>query len=142
MKRTFLLLSSLLVFFAVGCQQQASSEAEAETTAEPATLESWDAVKEEYHHLMAFTFHPAEDGDLEPIKKDHAVMAEKAKEFAALGIPTEHSGKGLDVMVKKLQTETEALSALISKGASDEDIKTALFALHDVYHGVEEKSMH
>lgn len=142
MKHTLLLFASVFVFLSFGCQQQASTGQEsASAAAEPATLEAWDAMKEEYHHMMAFTFHPAEDGDLAPIKKDHAAMAEKAKEFAAMGIPEAHAGKGLDELVKKLQADSQALSDLINKGAGDEEIKTALFALHDVYHSIEEKSM-
>lgn len=142
MKRISLLFATLFVLILSGCQQQGSTGQEnTSASAEPASLEAWDAVKEEYHHLMAFTFHPAEEGDLNPIKKDHAAMAEKAKEFAMLGIPKEQEGKGLDELVKKLQADSEGLSNLISKGATDEEIKTALFALHDVYHRIEEVSM-
>lgn len=140
MKHTFFLFVSLLLLSSIGCQQQGTDGDEV-TEAKEVSLETWNAVKEEYHHFMAFTFHPAEDGDLAPIKKDHDAMAAKAKEFAGLAIPGELAGKGLDERVQRLAKETEALSALIESGAGDEEIKTALFGLHDVYHGVEEASM-
>ncbi len=97
----------------------------------------WYQSKEEFHTLMALTFHPAEEGDFEPVKKNHLDLVQKAKDWSALEIPVALAEKEMDVKLQNLIKGAESVSELVTANAETEKIKTSLFALHDVFHGIE-----
>lgn len=99
----------------------------------------WDKWKElkEFHVVMSQTFHPSEEGNLEPIKKRSSEMAEKANLLAKSAIPKEYNTPKIKEAVKKLQKGSKELDAFIkSSKATDEGIKQKLSALHDVFHEI------
>lgn len=99
----------------------------------------WDKWKEikEFHTVMSQTFHPSEEGNLEPIKKRSSEMAEKANILAKSAIPKEYATPKIKEAVKKLEGGSQKLDKLIKSGkASDEQIKKDLSALHDVFHEI------
>lgn len=98
------------------------------------TFDKWPALKN-FHGVMSETFHPMEDGNLEPIKTRSGEMAMKAKELAKSAIPAEFNTPAIQSAVKRLQKGSKSLSKLTKKG-SDEEIKTSLTALHDVFHEI------
>lgn len=99
----------------------------------------WDKWKElkEFHAVMSQTFHPSEEGNLEPIKKRSGEMLEKANLLAKSAIPKEYNTPKIKEAVKKLQKGSKELDAFIkSSKATDEAIKQKLSALHDVFHEI------
>lgn len=99
----------------------------------------WDKWKElkEFHAVMSQTFHPSEEGNLEPIKKRSSEMAEKANLLAKSAIPKEYNTPKIKEAVKKLQKGSKELDSFIkSSKATDEGIKQKLSALHDVFHEI------
>ncbi len=99
----------------------------------------WDKWKElkEFHVVMSQTFHPSEQGSLEPIKKRSSEMAEKANILAKSTIPQEYNTPKIKTAVKKLQKGSKELDAFIKNSkASDEAIKQKLSTLHDVFHEI------
>lgn len=99
----------------------------------------WDKWKElkEFHVVISQTFHPSEEGNLEPIKKRSGEMAEKANFLAKSTIPKEYNTPQIKGAVKKLQKRSKELDAFIkSSKATDEGIKQKLAALHDVFHEI------
>lgn len=99
----------------------------------------WDKWKElkEFHTVMSQTFHPSEEGNLEPIKKRSSEMAEKANILVKSTIPQEYNTPKIRMAVKKLQKGSKELDAFIKNSkASDETIKQKLSALHDVFHEI------
>lgn len=98
------------------------------------TFDKWPALKN-FHGVMSQTFHPMEEGNLEPIKTRSGEMVMKAKELAKSDIPAEFNTPAIQSAVKRLQKGSKSLDKLVKKG-SDEEIKKSLTALHDVFHEI------
>lgn len=97
---------------------------------------SWAELKG-YHSVMSTTFHPAEEGKLEPIKTRSAELAAAASAWLKSTPPAEFNKPAILAKLKLLDTESAALDALIkSKKASDAEITAALTKLHDRFHEI------
>ena len=120
-------LFSLLLFVVCAVANQAQAQS---------IFDKWTALKT-FHGVMSQTFHPAEEGNLEPIKKRSGEMVEKANALAKSAIPAEFKTEKIQTAVKKLQKGSKALDKLVKgKKASDADITKSLSALHDVFHEI------
>ena len=98
-------------------------------------LSSWTALTD-FHKVMSQTFHPSEEGNLEPIKTRIGEMVEKAEALKSSEIPADFNTKKVKKAVKKLVTDSKKLQSSIKAGASDEQIKASLSSLHDVFHQI------
>lgn len=98
-------------------------------------FDAWPQLKE-FHKVMSQTFHPAEEGNLEPIKTRIGEMVEKASALASSTIPTEFDTPKVKSAVLKLEKDSKKLQAKISAGASDAKITKSLVGLHDVFHRI------
>lgn len=101
-----------------------------------AQVKDWKE-KNDFHKIMSQTFHPAEEGNLAPIKSRIQEMETKAVAFQKSDIPSEIANKeevkkNLDELVKG----TKILSKKIRSNSSDEIIKKHLTELHDVFHKI------
>jgi len=96
----------------------------------------WPAL-DEYHKVMAQTFHPSEEGNLEPIKKRSGELKTHAGLVAKSDIPAEFNSPAIKKAVKHLNKDSKTLDKLIqSNKATDPQITKSLAALHDVFHEV------
>lgn len=98
-------------------------------------LSSWTALTD-FHKVMSQTFHPSEEGNLEPIKTRVGELVEKAEALKASAIPTDFNNKKVKKAVKKLAADSKKLQSSIKAGATDAQITTSLSALHDVFHQI------
>jgi superoxide dismutase len=98
-------------------------------------FDDWPALKD-FHKVMSQTFHPSEEGNLEPIKKRSTEMVEKAVALAASTIPAEFNTKEVKAAVAELVSGSKKLDKLVKKGGKDADITKSLSALHDVFHKI------
>jgi HPt (histidine-containing phosphotransfer) domain-containing protein len=90
----------------------------------------------DFHKVMAQTFHPSEEGNLEPIKTRVGEMVEKAKALQASKFPADFDNEKMRKAVAQLVADSEKLQAEIKNGASDKKITKALSGLHDVFHQI------
>lgn len=100
-----------------------------------------DAWKEldAYHMLMMATWHPAkQNNDMAPIRAKVGEMVAAAKVVAASKAPASCQKPELAKAQAGLTAETEKVATLVSKKASDADLKTALGTLHDKFEVLEE----
>ncbi len=97
--------------------------------------EKW-AELETYHKVMSTTFHPAEEGNFEPIKTRIGEMVEAAGKMNSNPIPAEYNKQDILDAAKKLETDSKALQDKITAGATNEDIFKDLNALHDTFHTI------
>jgi len=82
---------------------------------------------------MSTTFHPAEEGKLEPIKTRSAELAAAASAWLKSTPPAEFNKPAILAKLKLLDAESAALDALIKgKKATDAEITAALTKLHDL----------
>ena len=120
MKKSIILL---ITFFAVS-QLKAQS-----------IFDKWEELNE-YHHVMSATFHPAEKGDLEPLKMMAMELTTKADVLAESTIPMEFDTKAIKKAVNQLKTDSKSLYDKVGSKASDDELKESIYMLHDVFHEI------
>lgn len=98
-------------------------------------FDDWPAIKE-FHKVMSETFHSAEDGNLEPIRKLSTVMVERAVALSKSVIPSEFDKKEVKAAIADLVKESKKLDDLVQKKAKDADITAKLTQLHDIFHKI------
>ncbi len=99
------------------------------------TFDKWPAIKE-FHEVMSQTFHPSEEGNLQPIKARSEELMNKAAAVLKSDMPEEFKTKTIFASVEKLQLLSKTVYKLVESKASDADIKIALSDLHDVFHDI------
>ena len=99
------------------------------------TFDKWPAIKA-FHEVMSQTFHPAEEGNLEPIKSRSEELMNKAANVLKSDIPAEYKTPKILASAEKLQMKSKALHKMVQAKASDAEITKSLTELHDVFHEI------
>lgn len=120
---TIILMSATLIF---------SSRSQAQDKAK------WKEM-EEFHKVMAATFHPSEEGKLDPIKDRSQEMVDKAVAWQRSTAPAGYDKKAVTASLRKLVSGAKEINKLVKGKAADDAIKEKLSALHDVFHQIMEK---
>jgi hypothetical protein len=105
------------------------------TVSAQSMAEKWPAIKA-FHGVMSQTFHPAEEGNFEPIKKRSQEMVEKAAALSTSDIPSEYKTKAILASIEKLQISTKELNKMVQDKLSDSDLLKKLSLTHDVFHEI------
>lgn len=92
-----------------------------------------------FHEVMAKTFHPAEEGKLEPIRARSQEMLDKAAAWEKSAAPDGYDKKAVKKSLKQLVKGSEEINKLVKEKATDDILKEKLSALHDVFHEIMEK---
>ncbi|MES2382847.1 MAG: hypothetical protein V4538_17500 [Bacteroidota bacterium] len=122
MKKIIVLLLSLISFSTINKAQS--------------LMEKWPELKA-FHSVMSQTFHPSEEGNLQPIKERSAELLEKANALSKSTIPADYKNEKISNAVKRLAIGAEKLNTAIKdKKISDAEITQALTKLHDVFHEI------
>lgn len=99
------------------------------------TFDKWAAIKD-FHTVMSATFHPAEEGNLEPVKSRSQELVAKAEALLKSDIPAEFRTNTILASVEKLQTNSRALNKLVKAKASDDEIMKSISELHNNFHEI------
>ena len=99
---------------------------------------TWKEMNE-FHTVMSETFHPAEEGHLDAIKKRSQEMADKAAAWQKSTAPEGYDKKKVDASLKKLVKGTKELNNLVKAKSSDKALKEKLSGLHEIFHEIMEK---
>jgi hypothetical protein len=118
--KTFLVLALIVVANSVSAQS---------------TFDKWPAIKE-FHEVMSQTFHPAEEGNLAPIKARSEEMMNKAAMLLKLDIPTEFRTDAILASAERLQLKSKALHKLVKSNGTDAAIVKSITDLHDTFHEI------
>ena|SRR5690348_15109708 len=94
---------------------------------------------EDFHVIMSSTYHPAEEGKLEPIRKRSKEMVDKAVAWEKSTAPSGYDKKAVSTTLKKLVTGAKEIDRMVKANANDQALKTKLSSLHDVFHEIMEK---
>lgn len=97
--------------------------------------EKW-AELEAFHKVMSETFHPAEEGNYQPIKDRIGEMVSIASSMVTNPVPAEYNKPAIIDAAKKLETDSKALEEKIKAGATDQAIFTDLNVIHDTFHTI------
>ena len=99
------------------------------------TFEKWPAIKE-FHEVMSQTFHPAEEGNLAPIKARSEEMMNKAAMLLKSDIPAEFKTNAILASAERLQLKSKALHKLVTSNGADAAIVKSITDLHDTFHEI------
>ncbi|SRR5258706_7028030 len=94
---------------------------------------------DDFHTVMSATFHPAEEGHLDAIKKRSQEMADKAAAWQKSTAPDGYDKEKVEVSLKKLVQGTKELNKLVKAKSADKVLKEKLSGLHDIFHEIMEK---
>lgn len=97
------------------------------------------AEKDAFHKVMSETFHPAEEGKLEPIRKRSQEMIDVAIAWKNSTAPAGYDKEKIMKDLKALVKGAKKLNKNVQKNASDNDLKEELTELHDLFHQITEK---
>lgn len=123
--KVFGIISLSLGFWLIGSTLEAQS-----------VFDTWPALKD-FRGVMSQTFHPAEEGNLAPIKARSLEMYDKAMALSKSTAPAALNTKPIKMAVKELVKGSKSLHKLIkSPTATDAAITNSLTALHDVFHKI------
>jgi hypothetical protein len=96
----------------------------------------WDALQDAYHEVMAGTFHPAQDGNLQPLRERSKELKKAAKKWSKAKLPSKHAGKGLAMKLDALAKESAAINKLVKSKVGDKELTDAIYGLHGIFHDV------
>ena len=99
------------------------------------TFDKWPAIKE-FHEVMSQTFHPAEEGNLAPIRARSEEMMNKAAMLLKSDIPTEFRTDAILASAERLQLRSKALHKLVQSNGVDAAIVKSITDLHDTFHEI------
>ncbi|HEX8575583.1 MAG TPA: hypothetical protein VF677_04740 [Flavobacterium sp.] len=100
------------------------------------TSDKWPAIKA-FHEVISVTFHPSEEGNLQPIKKRSKELLLRAEAILKSDIPVAFKTPQIIKSAKKLQVKTKALHEMIVAKATDAAITKSLSEVHDIFHEIQ-----
>lgn len=99
------------------------------------SMDKWPALKE-FHGVMSQTFHPAEEGNLEPVKTRSEELMNKAAALLKSDVPADFRTPAILASAEKLQIKTKALHKMVVAKASDAEITKSLTEAHNIFHEI------
>lgn len=127
--RASALIALLFLIFA-SCNKKAQP-------ADAAGSREWKEM-DEFHMVMAETFHPFKDSaDLMPVKEKAGELVAAAEKWAASPIPEKVDNDEMKTALEQLEVEAKELADLIPS-ADDAAIGQQLEELHDLFHKIQE----
>ncbi|MBK6814182.1 MAG: DJ-1/PfpI family protein [Saprospiraceae bacterium] len=106
----------------------------------PTIWEAWPDL-DAYHKIMSATFHPAESGDLSPLKKYASELANLATILRKANVPTEFQNPAMSETLNLLEKESISILKQVNSKKSDVLLKNSIYALHDRFHEVVERCL-
>ena len=101
------------------------------------TRAKWKEM-EDFHLVMAQTFHPAEEGKMEPIKTRSQEMLDKAIAWKDSKAPEGYDKAAVTKSLTELVEGAREINKLVKEKSKDDVIKTKLSALHNTFHEIME----
>jgi hypothetical protein len=101
------------------------------------TTTEWKEM-DEFHMVMAETFHPFKDSaDLAPVKSKASELVAAADKWSIAPLPEKVDNDDMKSLIQQLKSEAEALEDVVQTG-NDTEIGEQLTKLHDLFHKIQE----
>ena len=108
------------------------------TAANAQEKKDWKEMHD-FHGVMGSTFHPAEEGNLDPIRKRSGEMVDKAVAWQSSTAPEGYDKKAVEKTLNKLVEGAKEIDKMVKARATDKELVAKLSSLHDVFHEIMEK---
>ena len=117
------------------------AEALADPLLETIELNIW-AELNAFQVVLGATFHPTEDGNLDPIRERSGELLAKAKAIQNGKVPPAYNKPDITKTIGELVKEADALNQLVVKKADDKTLTKKLAELNDLFHTIQGFSRH
>ncbi len=94
---------------------------------------------EAFHSVMAETFHPAEDGDLKPVRENAGDLVAKAKAWQESPVPAGFDKTLTTKPLKTLVAKCKEVQSAVKAKKSDAELTKLITGAHDAFHEIVEK---
>ncbi|TAF54228.1 MAG: hypothetical protein EAZ62_03770 [Sphingobacteriia bacterium] len=94
---------------------------------------------EAFHSVMSKSFHPAEEGNLKPVKENANALVAKAKEWQASAVPAGYKAEVAKPILKQLVADCTALEGAVKSKKTDKELAAMITKAHDTFHEIKEK---
>lgn len=129
----FIGICTLIVLTSWACSPKTESTSEQTNDGEV----EWNGM-EDFHMLMAESFHPYRDSsNVEPVKQLAGEMVASVNSWMEQKLPAKVDNEEVKQMLRDLKEEAVALADLIEVG-DDAAIGESLTTLHDTFHQLQE----
>ena len=98
----------------------------------------WKELKT-FHGVMSKSFHPSEEGNLQPVKDNAADLVAKAKAWQASAIPADYNQTETKKVLAELVTKCQEIEKAVAAKKSDADLKKLIHEAHEIFHQIVEK---
>jgi hypothetical protein len=134
MNRIFKFITIILVAgFIASCGSKKDDTAAQDDTSDM----NWTEM-DDFHMVMAETFHPYKDSsDLRPAKEKAAQLVSSADKWASSKLPEKVDNDGMKEKLQSLKSECEVLVDVVQVN-DDEAIGAQLTKVHDLFHNIQE----
>jgi len=131
------LCTLFLLFFVLVIASCSGKKEAAESTEVVAASDEWPTM-DEFHMIMAESFHPFKDSaNLEPAKVNAAEMATIAEKWANMPLPEKVNSEDTKANLAQLKMDAATFAQTVQSGDSTQ-IGQSLTNLHDLFHKLQE----
>ena len=102
-----------------------------------ASSSGWKEL-DQFHEILAATWHPVGMGDFKPVKEKAAKLLEAAKAWGDSKVPAKCDKKPVRDAVASSVLNANAVADLVAKQAPDSSVKDAMKKLHDGFEAAED----
>jgi hypothetical protein len=92
-----------------------------------------------FHAVMSKTFHPAEEGKLQPLKDSATLLLAKAKAWQQSTVPQGYNAKVTAPILKQLVTKCTELQKAVAAKKDDKTLTKLITEAHEIFHEIMEK---
>lgn len=92
-----------------------------------------------FHTVMSKTFHPAEEGNLQPVKNNAVLLLAKAKAWKASTPPAGYDAAVTTPILAQLTEDCTAIKNAVGNKQPNEKLKTLITQAHETFHQIMEK---
>lgn len=145
MKKIFLLASCGLLFVQADAQtvkkgapstRSIQKNAAALPTDAPRDDAKWPQL-EAFHKVMSQTYHPAEKGDFQPIRKRATELSEAMSNLIGTPFPEAYRSSDVKVLVAHLEERVAVVNKMVESKVTDKELMISLNEAHEVFHKLE-----
>ena len=95
----------------------------------------WQEMKT-FHLYISATFHPAEEGNLQPLKEKADSLYNAAKNWQASAIPSNYKPTETTAALKKLVKQCASIKKYVDAKMSDKDLTHLITEAHEIFHNI------
>ncbi len=93
----------------------------------------------DFHTVMSKTFHPAEEGNMGPLRANASLLLSKAKKWQAAAVPEGYDATITKPILQQLVEECKTIKEAEKNKKTNDELKTLITKAHETFHKIMEK---